>query len=117
MFGLCLLNDWSARDIQTWEYQPLGPFLAKSFATTISPWVVTLDALEPFRAPGRARDAGDPTALPYLTATSNTGAGSRTTTAGGGATAGMTVERDPRVRIAPGSEGTAAPRSSSMSTR
>ena len=51
VFGVCLLNDWSARDIQAWEYQPLGPFLAKSFATSISPWVVTLEALEPFRAP------------------------------------------------------------------
>ena len=51
MFGLCLVNDWSARDIQAWEYQPLGPFLAKNFATTVSPWVVTLDALAPFRAP------------------------------------------------------------------
>jgi fumarylacetoacetase len=66
LFGLCLLNDWSARDIQTWEYQPLGPFLAKNFASTISPWVVTLDALEPFRAPARARDEGDPQPLPYL---------------------------------------------------
>ena len=56
VFGLCLLNDWSARDIQAWEYQPLGPFLAKSFATTVSPWVVTLEALAPFRVPGvRAR--------------------------------------------------------------
>ena len=66
IFGLCLVNDWSARDIQTWEYQPLGPFLAKSFATTISPWVVTLEALEPFRAPafrapgGRSRAAAVP---------------------------------------------------------
>ena len=51
LFGVCLLNDWSARDIQRWEYQPLGPFLAKSFATTISPWIVTMDALEPFRVP------------------------------------------------------------------
>src|SRR5436190_6332844 len=51
LFGLCLVNDWSARDIQTWEYQPLGPFLAKSFATTISPWVVSIEALEPFRSP------------------------------------------------------------------
>ena len=50
IFGLCLLNDWSARDVQSWEYQPLGPFLAKSFATTVGPWVVTLDALEPFRS-------------------------------------------------------------------
>ena len=55
LFGLCLLNDWSARDIQAWEYQPLGPFLAKSFATTVSPWVVTLEALAPFRCPAFAR--------------------------------------------------------------
>jgi fumarylacetoacetase len=66
VFGLCLLNDWSARDIQTWEYQPLGPFLAKSFATSISPWVVTLDALAPFRIPARARPSGDPEPLAYL---------------------------------------------------
>jgi fumarylacetoacetase len=64
--GLCLVNDWSARDIQAWEYQPLGPFLAKSFATTMSPWLVTLDALAPFRAPRAARDDGDPAPLPYL---------------------------------------------------
>jgi fumarylacetoacetase len=66
LFGLCLLNDWSARDIQTWEYQPLGPFMAKNFATTISPWVVTLEALEPFRAPAFDRPRGDPPPLPYL---------------------------------------------------
>jgi fumarylacetoacetase len=66
LFGLCLVNDWSARDIQSWEYQPLGPFLAKSFATTVSPWVVTLDALEPFRAPAFARPEEDPAPLPYL---------------------------------------------------
>jgi fumarylacetoacetase len=66
IFGLCLLNDWSARDIQSWEYQPLGPFLAKNFATSISPWVVTLDALEPFRISAFQRDAGDPDPLPYL---------------------------------------------------
>jgi fumarylacetoacetase len=64
-FGLCLLNDWSARDLQGWEAQPLGPFLAKNFATTISPWVVTLEALEPFRAPW-SREASDPQPLPYL---------------------------------------------------
>ena len=59
IFGLCLVNDWSARDIQKWEYQPLGPFLAKSFATTISPWVVTMEALTPFRVPTfRRPDAG-----------------------------------------------------------
>jgi fumarylacetoacetase len=66
VFGVCLLNDWSARDIQAWEYQPLGPFLAKSFATTISPWIVTLEALEPYRCPAFPRAAGDPKPLPYL---------------------------------------------------
>ncbi|HEX8757005.1 MAG TPA: fumarylacetoacetase [Steroidobacteraceae bacterium] len=65
VFGLCLLNDWSARDIQAWEYQPLGPFLAKSFATTISPWVVTLEALAPYRLPW-SRPPEDPQPLPYL---------------------------------------------------
>lgn len=65
-WGFCLVNDWSARDIQSWEYQPLGPFLSKSFATTVSPWVVTLDALEPFRAPVAPRPEGDPAPLPYL---------------------------------------------------
>jgi fumarylacetoacetase len=66
IFGLCLVNDWSARDIQTWEYQPLGPFLAKNFATTISPWIVPLEALEPFRVPAFERPPGDPAPLPYL---------------------------------------------------
>ena len=66
VFGLCLVNDWSARDIQTWEYQPLGPFLAKNFATSISPWLVTLDALEPFRVPPFKRAEGDPPPLEYL---------------------------------------------------
>lgn len=65
IFGLCLLNDWSARDIQAWEYQPLGPFLAKNFASTISPWVVTLEALAPYRSAWQ-RDAADPQPLPYL---------------------------------------------------
>jgi fumarylacetoacetase len=64
--GLCLLNDWSARDIQAWEYQPLGPFLAKSFQTTVSPWVVTVEALAPFRIPQPPRPAGDPRPLDYL---------------------------------------------------
>ncbi len=64
--GVVLVNDWSARDLQSWEYQPLGPFLAKNFATTVSPWVVTLDALAPFRAPSRPRGADDPAVLPYL---------------------------------------------------
>ena len=66
IFGICLVNDWSARDIQAWEYQPLGPFLAKSFATSLSPWVVTMEALAPFRAPAFARVEGDPAPLPYL---------------------------------------------------
>lgn len=66
LFGVCLLNDWSARDIQTWEGQPLGPFLSKNFATSISPWIVTLDALEPFRCAGPPRSPGDPPALPHL---------------------------------------------------
>jgi len=65
--GFCLLNDWSARDIQTWEYQPLGPFLAKNFASSISPWVVTMEALAPFRVPAFGRAEGDPAPLPYLT--------------------------------------------------
>lgn len=65
VFGLCLLNDWSARDIQAWEYQPLGPFLGKNFATSISPWIVTLEALEPYRLAWE-RPAADPQPLPYL---------------------------------------------------
>ncbi|HEU0229871.1 MAG TPA: fumarylacetoacetase [Burkholderiaceae bacterium] len=73
-FGLCLLNDWSARDIQAWEYQPLGPFLAKNFATTISPWVVTLEALAPFRAPF-THPASDPQPLPYLASAENSAGG------------------------------------------
>lgn len=71
IFGLCLVNDWSARDIQRWEYQPLGPFLAKSFATTISPWIVTTEALAPFRIPAFKRDEGDPQPLPYLDSPEN----------------------------------------------
>jgi fumarylacetoacetase len=66
IFGVCLLNDWSARDIQSWEYQPLGPFLAKSFATTISPWIVTMEALAPFRCAAFSRASDDPKPLPYL---------------------------------------------------
>jgi fumarylacetoacetase len=65
-FGVCLLNDWSARDIQKWEYQPLGPFLAKNFASTLSPWIVTWEALAPFRAAAAPRPAGDPAPLPHL---------------------------------------------------
>jgi len=67
VFGLCLLNDWSARDVQAWEYQPLGPFLAKNFASTISPWIVTIEALAPYRA-AWTRDAADPQPLAYLDA-------------------------------------------------
>jgi fumarylacetoacetase len=67
IFGFCLLNDWSARDVQAWEYQPLGPFLGKNFATTVSPWVVMREALAPFRAAAFARPEGDPAPLPYLT--------------------------------------------------
>ncbi len=66
IFGVCLVNDWSARDIQAWEYQPLGPFLAKNFATTISPYVVTMEALAPFRTPAFERDAADPQPLDHL---------------------------------------------------
>jgi fumarylacetoacetase len=66
IFGFCLLNDWSARDVQAWEYQPLGPFLGKNFATTVSPWVVTAEALAPFHAAAFARPEGDPAPLPYL---------------------------------------------------
>jgi fumarylacetoacetase len=66
IFGFCLLNDWSARDIQSWEYQPLGPFLAKNFATSISPWVVTAEALLPFHVPMPTREVSDPEPLEYL---------------------------------------------------
>ncbi|CAN5181021.1 fumarylacetoacetase [soil metagenome] len=71
IFGLCLVNDWSARDIQAWEYQPLGPFLAKNFATTISPFVVTMEALAPFRTPAFERDPDDPQPLDYLSGERN----------------------------------------------
>lgn len=71
IFGLCLVNDWSARDIQAWEYQPLGPFLAKNFATTISPFVVTMEALAPFRVPAFEREEGDPQPLDYLNSEHN----------------------------------------------
>lgn len=74
VFGVTLFNDWSARDIQAWEYQPLGPFLSKNFASTISPWMVTLDALEPFRKP-LVRPNGDPKPLPYLDSPGNSARG------------------------------------------
>jgi fumarylacetoacetase len=75
LFGVCLLNDWSARDLQAWEYQPLGPFLSKNFATTVSPWVVTFEALAPFRIPAFARPPGDPKPLAYLDSKDNQDAG------------------------------------------
>lgn len=74
LFGVTLLNDWSARDLQAWEYQPLGPFLSKNFATTLSPWIVTMEALAPFRAKFE-RPAGDPQPLPYLDAPANRDSG------------------------------------------
>ncbi|MBV8618755.1 MAG: fumarylacetoacetase [Curvibacter sp.] len=74
VFGLTLFNDWSARDLQAWEYQPLGPFLSKNFASTLSPWIVTLEALAPFRRPF-SRPAGDPQPLPYLSSGGNSASG------------------------------------------
>ncbi|MEO8754271.1 MAG: fumarylacetoacetase [Casimicrobiaceae bacterium] len=74
LFGLALFNDWTARDIQAWEYQPLGPFLSKNFASTLSPWIVTMEALAPFRAP-YVRSGSDPQPLPYLDAPANRAAG------------------------------------------
>ena len=74
LFGLALFNDWTARDIQAWEYQPLGPFLSKNFASTLSPWIVTMEALAPFRAPF-ARPAGEPAPLPYLDSPANRASG------------------------------------------
>jgi len=73
-FGMCLFNDWSARDIQAWEYQPLGPFLAKNFASTVSPWIVTNEALAPFRAAWN-RDSNDPQPLDYLASDKNSAQG------------------------------------------
>jgi fumarylacetoacetase len=75
IFGICLVNDWSARDIQSWEYQPLGPFLAKNFATTVSPWVVTWEALEPYRVPAFFRPSSDPQPQPYLASSRNSNEG------------------------------------------
>ncbi len=75
VFGLCLFNDWSARDIQAWEYQPLGPFLAKNFASTVSPWIVTNEALAPFRT-AWSRDSNDPQPMDYLSSQDNSDKGS-----------------------------------------
>jgi fumarylacetoacetase len=74
--GYCLLNDWSARDLQAWEYQPLGPFLAKNFLTSVSPWIVTAEALAPFRKPMPPRPEGDPRPLPYLSDKADAAGGS-----------------------------------------
>jgi fumarylacetoacetase len=71
IFGYCLLNDWSARDIQRWEMPPLGPFLAKSLSTSVSPWVITAEALAPFAVPARERAAGEPAVLPHLDSTTH----------------------------------------------
>jgi fumarylacetoacetase len=71
VFGVCLLNDWSARDVQAWEYQPLGPFLSKNLATSISPWIIPMEALKPFRVPAFMRPASDPPLLPYLDSPEN----------------------------------------------
>ena len=71
LFGMTLVNDWSARDLQKWEYQPLGPFLAKSFATTVSPWIVTMEALAPFRCAAFERADGDPQPIDYLASSEN----------------------------------------------
>lgn len=75
VFGLSLLNDWSARDIQSWEYQPLGPFLSKSFASSVSPWIVTMEAMAPYRLAPPVRDSADPQALAYLDGADNRAAG------------------------------------------
>jgi fumarylacetoacetase len=100
LFGLSLLNDWSARDLQAWEYQPLGPFLAKNFASTVSPFIVTLDALEPFRAPLAPRAEGDPAPLPYLDdAADRTRGGFALTLEVSLRTARMRAEGDAPVRI------------------
>jgi fumarylacetoacetase len=104
LFGICLLNDWSARDIQTWEYQPLGPFLSKSFATSLSPWVVTADALEPFRGPPTPRAPGDPAPLPYLTSPEEQTRGAcRVTVEVYLRTARMRSEGTPATRLSSGS--------------
>jgi fumarylacetoacetase len=75
MLGMCILNDWSARDLQKWEYVPLGPFLAKNFASTVSPYIVTMEALAPFRCEAQERDASDPQPLPYMDSDANRKAG------------------------------------------
>ncbi|MDB5730615.1 MAG: fumarylacetoacetase, partial [Variovorax sp.] len=108
LFGVTLLNDWSARDLQAWEYQPLGPFLAKNFASTLSPWIVTMEALAPFRAPFE-RPAGDPQPLPYLDSPANRAAGALDITLEVWLqTAGMREAGEPAVRLTRGNTAQAA---------
>lgn len=98
--GYCLLNDWSARDIQAWEYQPLGPFMAKNFLTSLSPWVVTQEAMAPFRLPQRARAAGDPAILPHLLHERDQAGGALAITLEAGLrTAAMRAARQPAHRL------------------
>jgi fumarylacetoacetase len=104
IFGLCLVNDWSARDIQRWEYQPLGPFLSKSFATTLGPWVVTSAALAPFRVPATHRPPDEPRPLPYLWDDADQGSGNFAITVEVWlATPQMRAAGQPAVRISQGS--------------
>ena len=104
LWGYCLLNDWSARDLQAWEYQPLGPFLAKNFASTIGAWVVTPEALEPFRAPLAPRAEGDPAPLPYLTDEGDRARGGLALTVEAWLrTTRMREAREPAVRVSTGS--------------
>ncbi|MEO7335838.1 MAG: fumarylacetoacetase, partial [Caldimonas sp.] len=105
LFGVCLLNDWSARDLQAWEYQPLGPFLAKNFATTISAWIVTMEALAPFRA-AFTRPEGDPAPLPYLDSEANRRAGALDITIEAWLQTGaMRVANEPAVRLSQANAG------------
>ncbi|MBK8248973.1 MAG: fumarylacetoacetase [Gemmatimonadetes bacterium] len=104
LFGLSLLNDWSARDMQAWEYQPLGPFLAKNFASSVSPWVVTAEALAPFRVPAFVRPEGDPAPLPYLSDAADQATGGFDITVECWlATAGMRAAGVPPMRLSLGS--------------
>jgi fumarylacetoacetase len=104
LFGMAIVNDWSARDLQAWEYQPLGPFLSKSFATTVSPWVVPMDAIEPFRVPAYARPEGDPAPLPYLDGVVDRARGGLDVTVEAWiATAAMRERGDAPVRLSRGS--------------
>ncbi|MES2991540.1 MAG: fumarylacetoacetase [Pseudomonadota bacterium] len=108
LFGVCLLNDWSARDLQAWEYQPLGPFLAKNFATTISPWIVTMEALAPYRR-AFTRPAGDQQPLPYLDSSFNREHGALDMTLEAWLqTAAMKEAGTPAVRLSQSSVGEAA---------